>query len=241
MDSGKVRRVPPRVNPKSTTRRERARKTRIRILRAAHELFCERGYTGTRMTDVAAKARVAVQTVYFTFHTKAELLQNCYDHAVLGEDDPLPPQRQPWYGAMLAATTGEESVRLFVEGNGSIVARVGVLDDVVRSAAHEPDAVAVRARSEDLRREGYGEVVEHLAEKFGLREDVDVATATDLLLTLAGPAVYRDLVIDYAWPHDKYVAWLSDTLSEALLTTSARSRATPSSGPHRRRRAGSGR
>ena len=31
-----------------------------------------------RMTDIAAEAGVAVQTVYFTFHTKAELLQACY-------------------------------------------------------------------------------------------------------------------------------------------------------------------
>jgi AcrR family transcriptional regulator len=30
------------------------------------------------MTDIAAEAGVAVRTVYFTFYTKAELLQACY-------------------------------------------------------------------------------------------------------------------------------------------------------------------
>ena len=217
VDSDNVRGVNRRVNPDPPTRRERARSTRLRILRAAHELFCDRGYTGTRMTDVAAEAGVAVQTVYFTFHTKAELLQACYERAVLGEDDPLPPPSQPWYAQMMAATAARDTIRQFVAGNGSIAARVAVLDDVVRSAAHEPDAVAVRARSEQLRRDGYRDVVRHVAERFGLRDGVDVDTATDIALTLAGHAVYRTLVVDYGWPHDKYVDWLSRTLAQALL------------------------
>lgn len=216
--SGNVRRVTPPVNPKPTSRRGRALATRYRVLRGAHELFCERGYAGTRMTDVATEAGVAVQTVYFIFHTKAELLQACYERGVLGEDDPLPPPQQPWYSAMLAATTGAEGVRRFAEGNGSILARVAVLDDVVRSATHEPDAVAVRSRAEQLRRVGYEEIVEHLDRRFRLRDGLDVGAATDLLLTLAGPAVYRTLVVDYGWPHDTYIDWLSRTLAEALLT-----------------------
>lgn len=158
-----------------------------------------------------------MQTVYFTFHTKAELLQACYERGVLGEDDPLPPPRQPWWEEMMAATTALESIRRFVAGNGSILARVGVLDDVVRSATHEPDAVAVRARSGRIRREGYGDVIKHVAKRFGLREGVDVSTATDIALSLAGPAVYRTLVVDYGWPQDKYVDWLSRTLAQALL------------------------
>jgi AcrR family transcriptional regulator len=68
------------------------------MIRAAHATFVIRGYTGTRMTDVAVASGVAVQTVYFRFHTKAELLQACYEDAVLGEDR-LPPPQQPWHRA----------------------------------------------------------------------------------------------------------------------------------------------
>ncbi len=95
----------------------------------------------------------------------------------------------------------------------------------LRSAAHEPDAVAVRARSEQLRRDGYGDVVRHVAELFGLRDGVDVQTATDIALTLAGPAVYRTLVVDYRWTQDKYVDWLSDTLARTLLPPAPSKRA----------------
>ncbi|MDX6377165.1 MAG: hypothetical protein QOE98_1468, partial [Gaiellaceae bacterium] len=151
-DSGNVRGLSPPVKSKRAPRRERALATRNRMLAAAHGLFVEHGYAGTRMTDVADAAGVAVQTVYFTFHTKAELLQACFDRAVLGEDDPRPPPQQPWYAEMLAAPTGAEALRHFAGGNGSIAARVARLAGVVASAKHEPEAVAVHERSETLRR-----------------------------------------------------------------------------------------
>jgi AcrR family transcriptional regulator len=197
------------------SRRERARLTRQRIVAAAHTLFVERGYTGATMADIAAAAGVAVQTVYFTFHTKAELLQECYSTAVLGPDE-LPPQLQPWHGRMLAAETGVAALREFAEGNTSICSRVGALDDIVRSAAHEPDAVAVRAHSERLRRDGYRQMVVHLADRFGLAAAYDVDTATDVLLTLGGTAAYRSLVLDYGWTQAAYVDWLTRTLTQLL-------------------------
>ena len=217
-DSGNVRRLPSPVNPDRPTRRERAQATRARVVDAAHELFTTRGYTGTRMTDVAAAAGVAVQTVYFTFHTKPELLRACYTRAVTG-DDALAPRDQPWYATMLEAPTAREALRQFSAGNTAITARVGLLDDVVRSAAHEPDAAAVRTHSEQLRRDGYRTVIDHLAARFGLREGLDPEAATDILLTLGGAATYRSLVLEYGWSDDAFVGWLTDTLLAALAPT----------------------
>jgi len=84
------------------TRRDRARATRLRITKAAYTLFCDRGYAGTTMSDVADAAGVAVQTVYFTFHTKSELLSRAYDYAVLGDGEPVPPDQTAWYMKMTA-------------------------------------------------------------------------------------------------------------------------------------------
>jgi AcrR family transcriptional regulator len=208
----------------AVSRRDRARATRLRMTRAAHELFVARGYAGARMADIADAAGVAVQTLYFTFHTKAELLQACYELAVLGEDEPLPPPNQPWYAAMLRAKSGRVALQHFAVGNSSIVARVGVLDDVIRSAAHEPDAAAVRQHSEQLRRDGYRDVIEYLDSRFNLRAGLDVAAATDLLLAFGGTALYRSLVVDYGWPHERYVDWLAATLGDQLLPTRSKPR-----------------
>ena len=187
------------------------------MLEAAHERFCEQGYTGARMTDIAAAAGVAVQTLYFTFHTKAELLRACYGRAVLGPDE-LPPDQQPWYAAALAAPTAAAALAHFAAGDSAIAARVGLLDAVVRSATHEPDAVAVRARSEQLRREGYRAFLAEIDRRHGLALDLD--TATDVLLTLCGTGPYRSLVLDYGWAYDTFVEWLSRMLAAALLNES---------------------
>jgi AcrR family transcriptional regulator len=205
--------------PPASSRRSQAQQTRVRMIRAAHQLFVERGYSGTRMADVAAVAGVAVQTVYFRFHTKAELLQACYELAVVGEGAPLPPPLQPWYRAVMTADSGPVAMRHFAEGNTSIVARVGLLDDVVRSALHEPDAVAVRAHNEQLRRDGYRDIVVHLDDRFGLRPPLTIGTATDLLLLVGSAAPYRSLVVECGWTLPAFVDWLATALVELLLAS----------------------
>src|ERR1700750_2978268 len=98
------------------SRREQAAETRERIIRAAIDVFGERGYTGARMADIGERAGVAVQTVYFTFHTKPELLQACYEYAVLGPDR-LPPHQQPFWARVAAAPDGRAALREFAIGN----------------------------------------------------------------------------------------------------------------------------
>lgn len=58
----------------SSRRQEQARENRRRILQAAHELFVNRGYGQTTIADVAARADVAVETVYAAYRNKATLL-----------------------------------------------------------------------------------------------------------------------------------------------------------------------
>ncbi|WP_068923961.1 TetR/AcrR family transcriptional regulator [Planobispora rosea] len=51
-----------------------AAETRERLLRAAAEVFAERGYDGTRVADIAASAGVSNGALYTHFGSKAELL-----------------------------------------------------------------------------------------------------------------------------------------------------------------------
>src|SRR6476469_7622437 len=83
-------------------RRDQARQTRERVMGAAVEVFGHKGYSGARMTDIAAAAGVAVQTVYFAFHTKPELVQACYQNAVFGPEN-VPPPQQSWHARVLDA------------------------------------------------------------------------------------------------------------------------------------------
>ncbi|MGE5136255.1 MAG: TetR family transcriptional regulator [Gemmatimonadota bacterium] len=51
-----------------------AAETRERLLRAAADVFAERGYDGTRVADIAAAAGVSNGALYAHFASKAELL-----------------------------------------------------------------------------------------------------------------------------------------------------------------------
>ena len=51
-----------------------AAETRERLLRAAADVFAERGYEGTRVADIAAAAGVSNGAMYAHFASKAELL-----------------------------------------------------------------------------------------------------------------------------------------------------------------------
>ncbi len=51
-----------------------AEQTRERLLRAAADVFAERGYDGTRVADIAAAAGVSNGAMYAHFASKAELL-----------------------------------------------------------------------------------------------------------------------------------------------------------------------
>jgi AcrR family transcriptional regulator len=210
------------VNAPKRTRREQAAATKERMIRAAIEVFAEAGYVGARMSDIAERAGVAVQTVYFTFHTKAELLQASFDFAVLGPER-LPPLEQAFFAELVAARSGRKAIAAFVRGNTAILARSAAIKEVAESAPHEPDAAAVVVHSEHLRREGLAHVVGLLSDRFGLRAGLTREDATDLLLMLSSSAAYLTLQ-RYGWSEEKYVEWLTDTLASQLL---ARPRARP--------------
>jgi len=212
-----MRPVKPQSRP-GADRHARARATRLRITKAATTLFCERGYTGTTMNGVADLAGVAVQTVYFVFHTKTDLLNSAYSLAVLGEDEPAPPQAQGWYRQAVAEPDLVTAVRLVLKGVGEILRRVAPLDMAVRTAAVEdPDAARFLAQNERLRADGYREMVEFLRQKRPLRVDVSEERATDIMLFLASPGAYRALVAERGWSHAEWVAWSSGALAEQVF------------------------
>jgi len=205
--------------PTGLTRRDRARATRLRITKAAYALFCERGYAGTTMGDIAEAAGVAVQTVYFAFHTKSELLSRTYDFAVLGEVDRVPPEQAVWYRDMSDGSDLASALRHAVEGIGAIMTRATPLDTVVRAGGgSDPDIAAVRNMHESWRAKGYRAMVDILRTKSPLRDGVSPERATELLLLYLGMDVYRVLVLDFGWSHDVWIDWTVATVGEQLFS-----------------------
>jgi AcrR family transcriptional regulator len=185
------------------SRRQRAAETRRRMLDAAIACFTAEGYGGTTMAAIAERAGVAVQTLYFTFHTKAELLQQTLDRAVLGDGFPVPPPQAEWYQAMAAQPTIRLALVHLVGGVSQILERVAPLRPVFEAAAAEPGIAEVWANAERLRLDGYRAIIEMLAGKQPLAAGHTVDSATDVLFILLGPDTFRAFIHGCGWPPDQ--------------------------------------
>jgi len=60
-------------------RQDRSRRTLSRITAAAEALFAERGYDGTKVGDIAARARCSVGAFYARFNDKESLFLHLHD------------------------------------------------------------------------------------------------------------------------------------------------------------------
>ena len=74
----------------------RTKNTQHKIVTAAAELFVTDGYHGTTLEQIAARAGVAVQTVYFHFGNKRSVLKRAVDVAAVGDDESVAMLDRPW-------------------------------------------------------------------------------------------------------------------------------------------------
>lgn len=199
-------------------RKERAAHTRRVIIGAATEEFRARGYHGSTMAAIARRAGVAVQTVYFVFHTKPALLTAAIDAAVMGEAEPLPPELTDWWREATTTTDARRAVELFVTSVADICRRTASLDRVAAAAAAtDPEVAEVVAHHESLRAEGYRSYIETLVSRGMLRPGLDPAEATDVLLTLVGSDVFLGFTQERRWSVERYVVWTTDALCALVV------------------------
>jgi len=192
------------------------------IIEAAHVEFAERGYHATTMASIAARAGVAVQTVYFVFGTKPNLLGDVIGASVMGltADGEFAenPEESDWYVQAMNATDGRSAVERFVVGGVPIFSRTAAVADAARVAGQtDDDARAVYERGEAYRREQFARFVRSLDERGLLRSGLDVERATDILVTMLGTQTYLSFTSDHGWTPAEFADWLTDVLSAMLL------------------------
>lgn len=194
-------------------RRERSRRTRRKMVEAAYRLFAARGY-GVPLTDVAAEANVSVQNVYFAFHNKQALVSEALQLAVLGDDRPEPPHRRPWFKKLADARDASTALKLWVDNTLPIYARVAPLSGMFLS---EPELADMWAHSEQLRVEGFREVMTLVATKGKLRPGVGVDEATDVMFVLLSPVVYQEFVRGRGWTPERWGSWVARVVHQAAF------------------------
>ncbi|RSM52491.1 TetR/AcrR family transcriptional regulator [Amycolatopsis sp. WAC 01376] len=199
-------------------RAERAAETRRRIIEAARELFLADGYGATTLQQVADRAGVAVQTIYFTFRNKPALLKELVDVAIAGDDSPVATMERPWFAQVLDAPDARTAVTALVTGSRAVLERVAAVNDMVRTAtAAHPDLRELWPDREDPRHTVHTAAAKALLEKPGVRTDLTVEKAADILYAVLSPELFLILTRDRAWAPGDWEPWVEELLAAQLL------------------------
>ncbi|GAA2394729.1 TetR/AcrR family transcriptional regulator [Nonomuraea africana] len=204
---------------RTSKRTQKAQETRRRIRAAALELFLQDGYGATNLQDVAEKAGVAVQTIYFVFGNKRTLLKEVVDVTIAGDDEPVATMDRPWYTDALAAGTAQDMLRAYVAGTTSVLERVAPIGRMMEAAAaSDPEIAALWPHDVNPRYVVQHRAAAALVGKPGARAGVSVEEAADLLYGLLSPELYLLLVRERGWPRERWERWVGDTLHAQLCS-----------------------
>ncbi|MFC4944124.1 TetR/AcrR family transcriptional regulator [Pseudonocardia sp. GCM10023141] len=200
-----------------TGRTAQARATRRRIVDAAAELFVASGYGNTTLEQIAERAGVAVQTVYFHFRNKRTVLKEAVDIAAVGDDEPVALLDRPWIEQVVAEPDSRRSIALWVRSGREIYARIAPIMSVVRDAAVvDPDMAAQWATNQEQRATAMRVLVQLFADRGALKPGMSVDEATDIVLALNSIEVYLILAAR-GWSGERWERWMAGTLADALL------------------------
>lgn len=123
---------------------------------------------------------------------------------------------------MLDEPDPERQLRLAARNSRVVKLRIARVLEVIRSAAPiEPEIGALWRRIQDEFHANQRVIVESLADKQALSDDLDVVRATDILWTINHPNVWQLLVDERGWSPEQYERWCAETTCAQLLRTHA--------------------
>jgi AcrR family transcriptional regulator len=200
----------------ATKRRAAAARTRLAILDAALELFTTRGYTATSMATIAARAEVALDTVYASVGRKPELARLLIETAISGSSQAVPAEDRDYVQAIQAAPDAETKIDIYAAAMRMIAGRLAPVLGVIQQAAPAvPELTALWHEISERRAANMRRFVTELAAASELRLDLD--QAADIVWATNAPEVYQLLVGQRGWSPERYELFLADTWRRLLL------------------------
>jgi AcrR family transcriptional regulator len=202
----------------SQRRQAQAAATRAAILEAAQKLFERDGYVPTTMDAVAAEAGVSLKTVYLAFTTKSGLLRAVWDLLLKGDLGDAPVADRPMYREMLEEKDPEKQLRMNAHNARVAKSRIAAILRVIRSAAVlDADAASLWDLIQSDFYDNQRVLVAAIHARGGLRRELDVERATDILWTLNHPDVWLLLSGERGWTPEQFQEWFAEITCDQLL------------------------
>jgi AcrR family transcriptional regulator len=213
-----VKPLPKRRRYDASRRQAAAAQTRHAIAAAARELFLARGYAGATVAAIAGAAGVSHETVYATFGPKPMLFRHLVEIALSGTDEPVPPLERDIVRQVRAEPDPRRIIDLFAHTVRLLHERLAPLFAILSEGARTDPDLKAFADELSARRVGHMRAfVADLAEKGGLRADLSLELAADVIWVMNSPEFYLLCVRDRGWTPENFERWLADSWKRLLL------------------------
>jgi len=200
-------------------RAEQAAATRRAVLAAARELFVSRGYRPTTVADIAARAGVAVDTVYAAVGRKPVLLRELVETALSGGDHAVPAVQRDYVTRIRAAPDAREKLHIYADAVALIQQRLAPVFLALRDgAATDPDCAALWTEISERRARNMRDLAADLRSTGQLRADLSNDEVADIIWSLNAAEHYVLLVHQRGWQPSRFGTWLADAWTRILLT-----------------------
>lgn len=194
----------------SPVRERLAAYTRGRIAAAAKDLFTERGFAGTTVASIAARAGVATPTVYATFGSKGAIVR-----ALLAQMEGDANNAQ-WVERIAQARDPHAKLEAFAAWTTELFSSSKVLIQAANAAA-DPAMATLREEGNKHRREGLRAIIGGLARGDALAVGLSEEHALDRAWMLTGIELYLSAIDGCGWSDEEYQEWLTSLLQQQLL------------------------
>jgi AcrR family transcriptional regulator len=210
----------PATRPYTAPKRAaKAAATRRAVLDAARELFVQRGYSATAVSDIAARAGVSVDTVYASVGRKPVVLRELVETALSGTDHAVVAQQREYVMAIREAPTAREKLTIYAAAVVKIQQRLAPVFMALRDAAvDDPACAALWTEISDRRARNMREFAADLRETGELRDDLSDDEVADIVWSMNAAEYWVLLVHQRHWTPKRFGEWLADAWARSLLS-----------------------
>ena len=202
----------------SPVRTEQAAATRRAVLAAARELFTEHGYAATSIAAIAARAGVAVDTVYAAAGRKPALLRELVEASLSGTDETVPAEERDYVRRVRAAATAREKVAVYAAAVAEIGVRMAPIHRALAEAsATDPECAALRAEISSRRARNMRLFAADLRATGDVRPDLTDDEVADIVWSMNAAEYQALLVGERGWTAERFGEWLADAWTRLLL------------------------
>ncbi len=203
---------------RSPRRLEQAAATRREVLAAARALFVANGYSATTIAEIAAQARVSVDTVYATVGRKPAMLRELVETAISGTEHAIPGEQRDYVARMNAAATAREQIAIYAQAITSIQLRMAPVFLALRDASTtDRDCALLWSEISDRRATNMRRIAAHLRTTGEVRDDLTDDQVADIIWSMNAAEYWDLLVHERSWTPAQFQDWLADAWTRLLL------------------------